>query len=250
MGIKIVDGHYEPSEEASIVKEIFKTYISTRSIKQTARRFGRTANGTRYLLKNETYLKTGIIDRETWDTAQGILKTRGQRSVRTDRVYLFSGLIICPHCGGHLTCSRIGERTYYRCPRHYDGNCPGIHIPEEKVEKYLLSWLVPQIEEYNVTVRSKRKTVDISALKRKQDKLTDLYLNDLINRDKYESDFRELQTQIEEAEKEKKPIDTHQVRSLLDSYAEWSPKARKAFWSTLIASIVPEDDDHFTVNYT
>ena len=100
-------------------------------------------------------------------------------------------------------------------------------------------------------IRGKEKKVDVSALKRKQNKLTDLYMNDLINREKYESEFRALQSQIEEAELSRKPIDEHEVHSLLESYNEWSPKARKTFWSYMVKSIVPSGKGfNITLIYT
>ena len=84
-----------------------------------------------------------------------------------------------------------------------------------------------------------------------QNKLTDLYMNDLINREKYESEFRALQSQIEEADLSRKPIDEHEVHSLLESYNEWSPKARKTFWSYMVKSIVPSGKGfNITLIYT
>ena len=103
----------------------------------------------------------------------------------------------------------------------------------------------------DMLVRGKEKKVDVSALKRKQNKLTDLYMNDLINREKYESEFRTLQSQIEEAELTRKPIDEHEVHSLLEAYNEWSPQARKTFWSYMVKSIVPNGKEfEITLIYT
>lgn len=107
------------------------------------------------------------------------------------------------------------------------------------------------IEEFNISVRSKETKVDLAALKRKQNKLTDLFLDDLIDRAKYEKEFRTLQTQIEEAELTRKPIDEHEVHSLLDAYNEWSPAARKTFWSYMVKSIVPNGKEfEITLFYT
>ena len=251
LGIKIEDGQYVPSDDAQKIRDIFQTYISTRSTVETAKRHGYTDRGIKYLLKNKTYLNTGVVDTGTWETAQAILDHRAQRHVRSDRIYLFSGLLICPHCGKHLTCCHTNGHTYYRCVRKMYTSCPGAFVSELKVEKYLLSHLMSQIEEFNLTVREKQKTVDVAALKRKRDKLTDLYIDDLITKEKYAADFQSLQTQIEEAERERKPIDTHQVHSLLDAYNEWSPQARKVFWSTLVRSVTPTETGFDIVfNYT
>lgn len=249
IGVKLVEGHYQAADDAQTVRDMFKWFIASRSAEQVARKCHMTANGVRYLLRNDTYLQAGVIDRETWDTVQEIISTRAQRTVRSDRVYLFSGLLRCPHCGTRLTCVRVGGHSYYRCPRHYDGKCPGVHVSELKVEAFLLEQLIPTIKEYNVKIKTKGRAVDVAALKKKQDKLTDLYMNDLINRDKYEADFKALQSQIEAAEVHRRPIDAYEVKSLMKSYDEWTPAARKAFWSTLVQSITP-DGDSYVVDYT
>lgn len=251
IGVKIEDGHYVPSEEAETARLIFKTYISTRSLVETGRRFGYSTPGIKNLLTNDVFLSSGTIDRSTWETVQSIVQTRSQRHVRTDRVYLFTGIIFCPHCGSRLATHRVTGYTYYRCQRHYYSDCPGFNCSEKNIEKYLLDHLMECIEEFNISVRSKETKVDLAALKRKQNKLTDLYMEDLIDRAKYEKEYRTLQTQIEEAELSRKPIDEHEVHSLLEAYNEWSPAARKTFWSYMVKSIVPNGKEfEITLIYT
>lgn len=252
LGVKIVDGQYAPSGDAPIVKQLFDYYISTRSVQMTAKKYGRTANGVRYLLRNKTYLEAGVVDRTAYNTAQEILKQRSQRNSRSDRVYLFSGLLVCPYCGAKLTCVRVSGHTYYRCPRHYDGSCPGYHTSEIKVEKYLLDKLIPYVRDYNLTIRKMRKkSVDVNALKKKRDKLTDLYMDDLIDKAKYETEYKSLTTAIEEAERQPKEMDTEEIKTVLEAYNGLSTLAKKAFWSNLIKAITPTKNGYdFTVNYT
>ena len=252
LGVKIVDGQYAPSDDAPIVMQLFDYYISTRSVQMTAKKYGRTANGVRYLLRNKTYLEAGVVDSTTYNTAQEILKQRSQRNTRCDRVYLFSGLLVCPYCGAKLTCVRVSGYTYYRCPRHYDGSCPGYHTSEIKVEKFLLAQLIPYVRDYNLTIRKmKKKSVDVNAIKKKRDKLTDLYMDDLIDKAKYETEYKALTTAIEEAERQPKEMDTEEIKTVLEAYKGLSPLAKKAFWSNLIKSITPTKDGYiFTVNYT
>ena len=251
IGVKIEDGHYVPSEEAETARQIFKTYIATRSLPETGRRSGYSTNGVKYLLHNKVYLTSGTIDRKTWDTVQNILETRSERHVRSDRVYLFTGLLFCPHCGSRMSTFRVTGYTYYRCQRHYYSDCPGQMCSEKNVEKFLLEHLMDCITEFNLTVRRKEKKVDVASLKRKQNKLTDLYLEDLVTKEKYETEYRLLQTQIEEAELSRQPIDEHEVNSLLEAYNELSPQGRKTFWSYLVKSIIPRGNTfEITLNYT
>ena len=242
LGIRIEDGRYVPSDAAQKVREIFQAYINTRSMVQVAKKYGYTPEGISYMLSNQTYRAAEVIDLQTWENVQEIKKTRSQRHVRSDRVYLFSGILRCPYCGNRLSVSMTNGYTYYRCKRQMVG-CKGAFVSEKKVEEYLLSHLMQEIEAVNITVSEKKKRpVDVPALKRKQDRLTDLYMDDLITKEKYAEDFKAIQKQIEDAEREKRPIDSHEVSSLLDAYKEWSTEARKVFWSNLLKSVTPSDD--------
>lgn len=257
LGIRLENGRYTPSDDADKVREIFTRYISSRSVSQTAVGTPFTANGIRYLLRNEVYLTAGVIDRETWDKAHEILASRSQRHERTDRVYLFSGLLRCGVCGCSLTCVTIdnergGKYIYYRCPNHVGkGGCPGSHVSERVVERFLLDNVVAKAEEYNLVIgRERERRVDVSALKARRDKLTDLYLSDLIDREKYQTEFNAVQTAIEDAERDVPQIDTEEVKTALTAYDGLSRHARKAFWSHLIKQVVVDGKAlSFEVNF-
>ena len=252
LGVKIVDGHYVPSEDAYIVKEMFDVFIRTRSTTETAKRFNRTGTGLRKMLRNKTYLDTGIVDYADFQTAGEILKQRQQRHVRTDRVFLFSGLVFCPLCGSRMGALDTHGYVYYRCPRHSDGLCPQGNIKEEKIENFILTQLIPEMEKENITIKQKQKRpVNVPDLKKKRDKLTDLYMNDLISKEKYTEDFKAVQNAIEEAERQPKPIDTKEVKTILQAYKTLSRAGKKAFWSTALKKVVPTEDGFiFDLNYT
>ena len=252
LGVMLENGHYAPSEDADRARELFQTFLLTRSVTETAKRVGWSGNGVRYALRNRLYADLGIVDETTWQTAQNVLQSRSQRHVRTDRVYLFSGLIICPECGSRMTCVRVSGHTYYRCPRHYDGDCPGCHVSELKLERYLLDHLLKGVDDINLKLKKKRKkTVDVAQLRKRMDKLTDLYMNDLISRDKYADEYKSIQTAIEEAEREQKPVDRAEIKDALSGYKLLSANGKRIFWQTLIKSITPtEEGFDFALNYT
>ena len=252
LGVMLENGHYAPSEDADRARELFQTFLLTRSVTETAKRVGWSGNGVRYALRNRLYADLGIVDETTWQTAQNVLQSRSQRHVRTDRVYLFSGLIICPECGSRMTCVRVSGHTYYRCPRHYDGDCPGCHVSELKLERYLLDHLLKGVDDINLKLKKKRKkTVDVAQLRKRMDKLTDLYMNDLISREKYADEYKSIQTAIEEAERERKPIDRAEIKDALGAYKLLSDNGKRIFWQTLIKSITPtEEGFDFALNYT
>lgn len=240
LGVQIVDGHYAPSDEADKVVDIFNTYINTRSAQETARRFGLTMQGVSYMLRNRTYLTSGVITEQTFNLAQNIKQTRGQRRGRTDRVYLFSGIIVCPNCGNKLSSAYNNGYNAYRCCRRHDGLCEGFYVNEKKLEKYCLAQLMPSVEEYNLSVkRQKKKAPDIASLKQRRDKLTDLYLDNLITKEKYAEDFKAISDAITEAENTPRPVSTSEIKSILAAYDGLTPASKKAFWSRVLSKIVP-----------
>ena len=252
LGIKLVDGHYAPSEDASKVVGLFNTYINTRSAQETARRFGLTMQGVSYMLRNRTYLDAGVISEEVFVLAQNIKQTRAQRRGRTDRVYLFSGIIVCPHCGNKLSSAYNNGYNAYRCCRRHDGLCEGYYINEKKLEKYCLAQLMPSVKEYNLTVRKqKKKAPDIGALKAKRDKLTDLYMENLISKEKYAEDYKTICAAIMEAEKTPRPVNTEEIKTVLAAYQGLSNAGKKAFWSRVLTKIIPRPEmGDFTLLYT
>ena len=251
-GIKLVDGKDVPSEDAYIIRELFNAYIAERSARAIASRFGYTAEGIKWVLKNHRYVDAGVVDLSTYETAQEILKTRSQRHVRRDRTFLFSGLIFCS-CGSRLSGAAVPgkdkEYYYYRCIAKNQGKpCPGTYISEDKVEQFLLENTIKKARETNLLITKKKKAQpDISKLKAKLGKLTDLYLDDLITKDKYEVEYRAVQAQIAEAEKEPQEVDTGELKSLLGAYQGLTRPGKKAFWSRLVKRI---DVDGKTINFT
>lgn len=255
-GIRLVNGHDEPSEDAYIIRELFNAYIASRSARAIAPRFGYTAEGIKFVLKNHRYVDAGVVDSSTYETAQEILKTRSQRHTKRDRVFLFSGLVFCS-CGSRLSGAAVPgkgkEYYYYRCISHNQGKpCPGTYISELKLEQYLLDNTIAKAKEVNVTITKKKKVQpDISKLKAKLDKLTDLYLNDLITKDKYEIEYRDVQAKIAEAEKEPQAVNTSELKTLLGAYQGLTRPGKKAFWSRLVNRIdVDGDTINFTLFYT
>ena len=252
LGVQIVNGKYAPSEDAQKVQDIFEYFISTRSTTMTAKRYGYTGTGLRKMIRNKTYLSTGIIDLSTFDLANEIVNARSQRHVRSDRVYLFSGLLVCPDCGSRMGGLTTYGYVYYRCSRHADGLCRRKNVRETEVEQHLLSKLLPAVDDLNLTIKQKqKKSVNLSDIKKKQDKLTDLYLNDLITKEKYAEEFKALQSKVEEAEKEPKPIDKAEIKTVLQAYEGLSRQAKKAFWSNVVTRITPTENGYdFTLFYT
>ena len=257
-GITNDKGILKPSADAPKIQAVFDAFINGRSAHAVTVRSEEllghpvTDNGIRYLLKNRSYLDAGVIDRATWDKAQEILSVRAVRRAKTDRVYLFAGLLVCPVCGCKMTSHYWNpgkyEYTYYRCYSNAkNGTCKyKTSIREDRVETYLLNRLELLIGDYNVEVSAKEKTrPNPASIRLKMDKLTDLYLSEVITKEDYLTRYEPLKTALKDAESAPKPVPPEAVKSLTASYDSWSRAARKAFWSRLLVKIIPQEDGTF-----
>ena len=245
LGLKVVNGKYELSEDAGKTRAIFDRYIATRSSVVVAGEFGITPAGIRFILRNRTLMEQGVVDPKTFEIAQNILASRSQRQVRSDRIYLFSGIARCGKCGGAM-CAHVSKGYhYYRCKRHTDrGGCEGTSASELNIEKYLIDNIVKKAKDVNLTIAKKRgKAPDIGKIKARMDKLTDLYLSDLIDKGKYASEYEKLQKALVEAQRRPQEIDTEEMTNLLGAYMSLSKAAKKAFWGRLVKRIVINDGE-------
>ena len=254
-------GILKPSPDAPKIQAVFDAFINGRSAHAVTVRSEEllghpvTDNGIRYLLKNRSYLDAGVIDRATWEKAQEILSVRAVRRARSDREYLFAGLLVCPVCGCKMTSHYQKmkgryEYVYYRCYANAkNGACSYKKtIREDKVEEFLLKRLGVLIEDYNVEVKQKQQArPNPAAIKSRMDKLTDLYLSDTISKEDYLARYEPLKNALKDAENAPKPVPAEVVNDFTASYESFSRKARKAFWSRLLVRIVPTEDGFLPV---
>lgn len=249
LGLDFNGGHPAPNTDAEKVKELFSRFVSLRSLRACAAASGEitgkryTTTGLRQLLTNERCLAAGIITPETWTRTQAILSTHATRTVTPGRVYLFSGLLVCPVCGGKMTARTVGgSYVYYSCSRGTKhGTCPNrSHIREDRIEQFLRSHVLAAVEGYNLRIsKARKKPVDIEALQRKLDRLTDLYLDEGIEKDEFDRRAAPIREAMRAARLTPQAVDTAEIRSALDTYECLSKAAQRAFWSFLVRRIVP-----------
>ena len=169
------DKRYEINPDtAPVVREIFQRYISGQSqaqivdwLNSTGRRTIRgapfTYDSLRTLLKNEKYTGVylwknevrieggmpAIIDHETWEKAQGLMKTNQKNPSRRDLDvdFMLTGKLFCGHCGGPMSgisgTSRNGDtHYYYTCSSRHKktgGNgCKKKNVRKEWIENLVL----------------------------------------------------------------------------------------------------------------
>ena len=262
-GYKTVDKHMEIDEhDGQIAREIFQKYIDYRSILETCRwlysSYGITRNvsGMRRLLANKLYLggehHPQLIDRETFAKTQEILSSRSHRRCReTSKVYLFGGMVYCKDCGMRMKAYQPKAYEYYACRMHQDyGKCiNSISTRQDRLESYLLDNIVGALQEYNITVMENAKPVkDPDKIKKKMEKLKDLYLNDLISREIYERDYRALESDLNDAAYAPKIISVDTIDDAVKKYRSLSKVSQKSFWSRILKRIeIDHNGDIFLI---
>lgn len=260
-------------EEAKIVTDIFNRYIAVRSIYMLRKYIMDTYsmtyshNGLVKTLKNERYIGRAhdddnflpaIIPKEIFEKVQDILNVRAQRYVysKSKCVYIFSGIVFCAECGNRLSSHSVrGKYTYYYCRKHEREHlCPhNKSVNQSMLEKWLLLNLPAKLMEYNLNIIEQAKTappkIDIAKIQRKIEKLKDLYLNDLIDRDIYEKDYKNLKGELAKAsivqDELKKTINIDTILESLSIYPKLSEDGKKEFWSRILKKIVISNDDFF-----
>lgn len=262
-------------ETSAIAKDIFEQYVSLRSLgalrKYVMGKYGLvySYSGIRALLQNRRYIGAahdqydfcqGIIEPKTFDLVQTIIEERAQRNAAANpnRVYLFTGLVYCAECGNRLSAHIVaGKYIYYRCTR-YDKLHLCVHkkrTSELILEDWLLHNVTSQFEAYNLSQQGQlsqpQVKVDEAKIKRKMEKLKDLYLNDLIDRGSYERDYVALRDELKSAADitaaVPKLIDLKPITDALCVYSELTRQNKKEFWTRTISKIIITKDDDFSV---
>lgn len=184
------------------------------------------------------------------------MRKRTVRKVKNNRVYLFSGLIVCGECGyrmGGRTNTR-GGTAFYNCPSRYIRKACGnsVNLSEGKIERYILETIGLKLSQYRIdfdALRSSRKErnfqAEIAAVKNKLSRLKELYLNDLISLEEYRRDQEPLKARLEELEEQAKPMripDFGRAEVLLSqdwqaAYENLDRASRRDFWRILIKEI-------------
>lgn len=274
-GYKKVNKKYEiDATTAEMVLDMFEYYNLCSSVSETLRYYNEkypshrlSFRVLRYRLSNEIYIGkhkyndtycAGIIPQELFYSVQKKL-VNNIRERKVKSVFLFSGLIICSDCGNRLSGNRTtykkkdnkkGHTMLYRCNNAFQNHACSFRfsLNEKKIETYLISNLKIIINKYYVELEKKPQkerdyTNEVAKIKKKMTKLKDLYLDDLIQKNEYENDYKELNERLKKissltvskpASKAKKILN---VESIQKMYETLSREDRRTFWNNIIESI-------------
>lgn len=269
-------------DDEDFIKDLFDTYEETMSLRYTNKflvekypQYHFVYRSLRNMITNPLFYGSyrgvdnyceSYLTKERWDNIQNILKLKNQKQ-KTGKVkeYLFTGLLTCPVCGrrlsanGQLRTKSNGEeymRVNYRCPKHWvENKCPNKKvIQEDLIEEWLLNNYKYLLEEYVYQVediRERIKSTDvISKIKKIEDKiarLNELYIEGLIDREKYDKDRNEYNKVISELkfyEDDIEKVDLNKIRELINDkqaieiYNKLSRANKRQFWNSFINRLV------------
>ena len=135
LGYAIENKRIVPNQHAAVVRDIFHHYLAVKSIRATMHylynryHIKRTYPAMVKLLRNEKY--TGLaygdpqylpplISQETFSAVQHLLEEQRRFHQTPHRLYLFTGLLHCPHCGKRL----VGLTRHYKTRQYIYYHCP------------------------------------------------------------------------------------------------------------------------------
>ena len=202
------------------------------------------------------------VDKATFEKMQKIA-TRNVKS-NTERIYIFSGLLICPVCGRKLAGTarrqknRYGRKYIYKryncAGQTHDNRCTfNKAVTENTIERMMLT----NIERYfeDAKIRSAEVTdgdseklpkYDIAAIHGEIDRLNYSWQKGFIRTvEQYEKQHTELMEKLEKAEEEQTiitPKDFSKVEAILQDgwqsiYENLDDTYKRAFWRSFIKSI-------------
>lgn len=269
-GYRIENKHLVPDgERAEIALETFKTYSRTSSIDET----GRIMSGTgipshktslNAMLRNQTYIGRHngledycepIIPEDLFDDVQRKLKMN-IKTKKTKHTYIFSGLIRCGCCGKKMAgTTRRKEQKKYRCEYNYIADCENNHHPKEKdIEEYILQNIRDLIGEelrprkYEIEQdQEPDRAKQIDAIRRRMDRLKELYINELIDIETYKADLNRYRSQLDELNQEPQKRDLSALKAILQLdiesiYKTLSEAEKRRFWRGFV--------DHISIDKT
>jgi len=176
------------------------------------------------------------------------------RKTQENRVYIFSGLIFCPHCGRRLTGKYVTGATkeeylYYRCHNAVTRACSNkVSLSELRIEEQLIERLRGDLEGLVISADvkaapQKKKPSQVGKLNEQLRRLNVAYFAGNMPDDEYKKAADELKKRIEKAtiedQKDGKPADLAAIKDLLNTdfesiYTTLTATEKQMFWRAII----------------
>lgn len=204
------------------------------------------------------------VSPETWLKFQSAGSTG--HATKSNRTYLFAGMIKCPTCGRNL-CGNYNtkpsktnpkqEYYSYRCRGRFTATCNWRKaLSERKIEKYLLTNLdkllhdeIARVELESTAPKPKPK-YNLPALREQLRRLDVIYMAGNKSDDEYLQEQADIKALIEKAENEAPPAprDMTPLKKILETdfralYNTLDRKDKRRFWRSIIQRIEVEGND-------
>lgn len=284
LGYKVVDKKIVKDEAlAPLVNDVFD-YFEAHNNKNGTVNYINEKYGTSYhyntiarMLKKPIYKGcfSGIegfcepyLTTDRWNKIQGLVG-RNIKIRHNERVYTYSGLLICAECGLHLAGASTkyvkadGSIKYYK---HY--RCTNavvrkwcshnLSIKEEIIDKFIVANLSKELEHYKATYDIKTKQVDYTnkrnKIERKIARLKDLYINELITMDEYKADLSKFNDELNKIPTDTVKVDLKAIEMLLNMdisslYYELTCEERQVLIRSVIKSITIDAENKMSLEF-
>lgn len=234
-------------EAAELHGVAFRSYRTARVVLKNVDKYTGVVQG----IKCEPYISAKDSAR-----IKAELDTRSHSPRRTNRVYLFHGLVRCGVCGGvfgahqQARARMDGTRTaYYLCSKAQTTRkrlCDNYYcVNEPRLERHLLEELEQKVSlailEAESQAAQQKAAPDLSRIRAKLDRLTDAYLDGLIEKDDFRRRKEELEAALEvKPEPPRKTPD--ELRGMLpegwrELYDTLDVHHKQAFWRRNVREI-------------
>lgn len=278
-GYKIENKRMVFSEEAPAIKDSILYFLKHQSLNETIlylkEKYGivmTVQNFRQSLLKNEKI--TGhyrgnkdycprLISEDTFQEIQHILNQNGSIKSSQKYPYIFSGLLVCAECGCKMSGGQINvlskrkgkEPIRYKYPAYECTQCRTQkrcenrgEIRELRIEEYLLQNIQTELNSYSADFNtSSRRAIDNRAekyqLRKRMERLKDLYINEAISLEEFKNDRQKLETRLLALpDITAPPQEAERLKKLLNAdfkciYMHLDNRQKRLFWRSLIKEI-------------
>jgi DNA invertase Pin-like site-specific DNA recombinase len=203
------------------------------------------------------------ITKERFDRIQDITKRNARAAYAPGRVFLFSGLVRCPHCGRKLigNCTRSNgkyEVLSYLCNAHrLQKICDFSNsTSERKIEKQLLDNLeryitneVARVESIENDIPKNNNAMKAEGIRAEMERLNMMFRKGRIEEAEYDEEYYKLEKKLNSIDIVEEPPkrDLDALKEILEAdyrtlYESLTKENKKAFWRSIIREF--SIDDH------
>lgn len=207
------------------------------------------------------------IAREEWERLKASRKVK--RSTK-NRIYLFTGMMLCPECGTVMSSNykvyhdNVREYYSYRCRHFTVRRCGNSRtVSELKAEKWLLENVKSKLEAFIMQAEVEDQKVnpkpkcDTKRINEKIRRLNVVYMAGGKSDDEYVIEMNDLKRLLAEAEREEKetaPRDLSGLREFLASdfeeiYHSLEREEKRQLWRSIIDTLVVDGNRIVDINF-